>query len=78
MKWFEKEDSQAIFISLLIIIFISILWMFNLNYIYNFIDIKFVAWNFNNFFEKMKYFSISNLILFFIFFLLCFSIAFFF
>lgn len=78
MKWFEKEDSQAIFISLFIIISVSMLWIFNLNYIYKFIDIKFTPWNFNDFFKKAEYIGISNLILFFIFFLLCFSIAFFF
>ncbi|EAH8202159.1 putative sulfate exporter family transporter [Campylobacter lari] len=76
MKWFKKEDVQAIFTSSFIIAIISILWMFDLNFIYKFIDIKFTSWNFDNIFEKTSYFSIFNIILFYIFFAMCFTFAF--
>ncbi|MCV3410613.1 YeiH family protein [Campylobacter lari] len=76
MEWFKKEDIQAIFISSFIIVIISILWMYDLNFIYKFIDVKFASWNFDNIFEKISYFSIFNIILFYIFFALCFTFAF--
>lgn len=55
MEWFKKEDIQAIFISSFIIAIISILWMFDLNFIYKFIDIKFTSWNFDNIFENILF-----------------------
>ncbi|AJC85224.1 putative sulfate exporter family transporter [Campylobacter peloridis] len=78
MKWFEKEDTQAIIISLSIVTFTSTLWIFNLPYIYKFIDIKFISWNFNSIFQVITHFNIFSIILLYVFFILCFGIAFFF
>ncbi|WP_412097440.1 YeiH/YadS family membrane protein [Campylobacter lari] len=76
MEWFKKEDTQAIFISFFIIFFVSILWVFDLNYIYKIVDIKFAPWNFNNILEKVKKINIVNIMFFYIFFALCFMFAF--
>lgn len=63
MKWYLKEDIWAIVIGCFIVFAISILWFYNLNFIYKTLSVKFLSWSDFEISSSFKNYNFLNLLL---------------
>ncbi|WP_229238069.1 YeiH family protein [Campylobacter volucris] len=71
----KKEDFWAITISLFVLLLFSLLWFFDLNFVYQFFNIKFNSWHGENLIEILNDFNFIRVWIFWLFFVICFLIS---